>query len=271
MSLEFLRNAHEDKVALVVLGGPSAQYWKNIKADVIIGVNGVNDKIKDLDYWLCTENMAYPSQHIDERRYQTIMEMFNRTGADCRLVNSKSVKFLKNKENVIAIDRIGVEKEDLHLYSFRRFEEGLINGSLLKSQGMRGAVRVGTVALQAIHLAGILGCAEVHTIGFDLFFQDKHHWYEYPIYEETRFFTEDMFIDYNGIRTMWFWLETADYMKIAEDVMIRDGLDWTDHSHGLLKKEELRAASKIKMCFYGETIIGKKEYEEHRQFCEVCE
>ena len=236
------RNRFEGGKALVVLGGPSAKDWRDIKADVVIGVNGVNQKIKKLDYWLCTENMNYPVKMSKkgEQRYVEIMEMFQTTGAKQRLVNSKSYQYLADKIGVLTIDRIGVEAEDLHRYSFRRYEEGFINGSLLKhSEGMRGAVRVGTVALQAIHLAGILGCDEVHTIGFDLCLQDTHHWYKYPVYEQTRFFTEDMFIDYKGLKTMWFWVETAEYMKTADDVMLSDGLKWTDHSGGLLEKEGL--------------------------------
>lgn len=262
------------KKALVVLGGPSGKNWKSIDHDVLIGVNGVNGKIKHLDYWLCTENMAYPSNRsLDgEQRYIDIMRMFQKTGAKYRLVNKKSYDFLKNKENVIQIQRCGVEAEDLHLYSFRRYQEGLINGSLLKHmEGMRGQVRVGTVGLQAIHLAGILGCDEVHTIGFDLFLPDKHHWYSYPIYEETRFFTPAMFTEYEGLKTLWFWVETAEYMKKAEDVMIRDGLKWVDHSHGLLKKKKLRATQQYRLCHQGEKMLGTKSYEEHRQLCEVCE
>lgn len=238
--------AHADKYlggkALIVLGGPSAAGWRelhdSINPDVVIGANGANKEIDDLDYWLCVENMAYPFRKANEgeQRYIDIMEMFQRTGAETRMVNRKSYKFLEDAKNVIKIRRSHIEVEDLENFSFREYGEGLINGALMNRPEVGVPLRAGTVGLQAIHLAGILGVSEIHTIGFDLRLEgDKHHWYKYPIYEATRFFTEDMFTEYKDMTTLWFWIDTAKYLQEILPALEKEGITWTDHSNGLIQ------------------------------------
>ena len=105
---------------------------------------------------------------------------------------------------------------------------------------------VGTVGLQALHFAGILGVSEVHTIGFDLCFKEgqEHHFYKYPIYESNHYWkAETMFTKYQDVCTMFFWIDTARYLKQVEDIFERDHLKWTDHSQGLLSVFGLRSAA----------------------------
>jgi len=227
--------------ALLVLGGPSGKNWEKVRdeinPDLIFGANGAN--VIPLDVWLCAENMSYPSKMAEagEQRYIDIMEMFQRTGPKLRYVNEKSYHLLNDKTNVLQIRRNAVDAKDLKDFTFRKYGDGLIKGDLLRHvEGMNGSLRVGTVALQLIHLAGILMADEIHTVGLDLCFKDNHHWYTYPPYEVTRFFTEEMFTKYMGLNTLWFWVESAEYLNKIKPVLERDGIKWTDHSGGLLER-----------------------------------
>lgn len=245
--------AFQGKKALVVLGGPSASDWeavaREVNPDVLIGANGVNEKLPFLDFWLCTENLTYPMGQAEkgEQRYIDIMTMFRRKVAGVRLVNYKSFDFLTDKENAFRIDRDGRELDQMQNFSFREYSRGLLNGARMRRPEIIKDLRSGTVGLQCLHWAGILGCSEVHTIGYDLRFRDEvpHHWYKYPPYEETRFYKQNMFTTYNGIPTLYFWIDTANYLKAILPLMEREGLRWMDHSHGLFEefmKEEKATA-----------------------------
>lgn len=230
--------------ALIVLGGPSAENWKMLRdfitPDVIIGANGSN-KIP-LDYWLCVENMSFPAKKAEEgeQRYIDIMKSFNKLGPTTRFVNRKSVQFLEDRENVIPIRRSHIE--DPAGFDFRDYGEGFINGKLMNRPEVGVPLRAGTVGLQCLHLAGILGISEIHTIGYDLMLKGSHHWYQYPNYEPTRFYTEQMFTTHKGAKTMWFWVDTVEYLKKVEQEFSFHGIMWKDYSDGLIQLEKLEAS-----------------------------
>lgn len=229
--------------ALIVLGGASAAKWEalrdEVKPDVLIGVNGVNGVIPNLDFWLCTENMRNVFAHPNTERNKALAEMYQRTGARIRMVNFKSADYIVDQTNLIRIKRFGVDDpEHPGDFSFRNYGGGLITGSIYddKSKASK-TLRVGTVGLQSLHLAGILGCAEVHTIGFDLCFRGEHHFYAYPSYESDEVWNVSAFTTYKGLDTLYWWIETAKYMKKIAPLLRRDGIRWIDHSDGLLKIE----------------------------------
>jgi len=235
---------HPEGKALLVLGGPSAKNWEAVRdeigADVIIGANGVNNKIKDLDFWICAENMTYPNQKAleGEQRYIDIMKMFQRTGPKVRLVSWKTYDLLNDKNHAIKMKRQGYNYDMLGDFTFREYGDGLMNGAMLDLPETGVPLRVGTVALQMMHFAGILGVSEIHTIGYDLCLKKDHHWYKYPKYEKTRFYSEGMFIKYKGFKTLWLWVKTLDYLHELTHVFKRDEITWKDHSDGLLQKEK---------------------------------
>lgn len=230
--------------ALIVLGGYSAANWAELYAslnpDVLIIANGANALVENADYWLCAENMTRANRMAKEgdpaaMRY---MEMFHReSGARWKMVSWHSWGILKDTRNCVKIRRQGLELNEMGDFSFRHYGQGYLAGWLLKDVAAGAAVHVGTVGAQALHHAGILGCAEVHTIGYDLIFQERenHHAYQYPTYGVDKFRNASMFIDHEGIPTQRVWLETAQWLKEIEPLFKRDGLRWTDHSNGLLK------------------------------------
>ena len=85
----------------------------------------------------------------------------------------------------------------------------------------------------------------VEAIGFDLCFKDanRHHAYEYPKYQPDRFRTDQMFTSYKGFSTQHDWLQGAKWLKSIEPLFERDGLQWIDHSDGLLKVMGLGCAN----------------------------
>jgi hypothetical protein len=229
--------------ALIVLGGYSAVDWEqvrdSVRPDVILGANGVNAKIHDLDYWMCAENMTRSAKLADEgdERSRQFAEILNRKGARVRLVSHRSWHLLEDASDAICIRRQGYELTEIpENFTIRNYGEGYWSGWILKHKHAGVPVHVGTVGLHMLHHAGILGCSEVHTIGFDLMFRegDGHHWYPYPIYQADRFRNETMFTTFEGIPTQHYWIETAEYLKAVEWLFNRDGMRWIDHSNGLL-------------------------------------
>ena len=253
---------HKDRyfggVALVILGGPSGANWMKlrdvIRPDVIITSNG-NTDTPGAEYWLLTENMNYQNGRAlqgDERAIQ-FMRMLNAANtARFRMVSHRSWNLLKNKMDAVKVRRRGREIYDLDDFSFRQYGDGYWWGWMMKNtHALKRSVQthVGTVALQMIHHAGILGCAEVHTIGFDLMFKDNiHHWYSHPRYQPDRFSTEHMFIarryGETVVHTRLDMLETTEYLKAftRQGIFERDSFAWIDHSDGLLKLEGLECA-----------------------------
>lgn len=237
-------------VALVILGGYSAKRWQelyaSIRPDVIIGANGVNSMVHGLDYWVIAENMTRTARLANEGEADAIryMEMFNRdAGAKCKMVSHHSWRRLLDTRNCIKIRRHEylIDGSD---FNFREYGYGFLQGWVLQHTEAGVPVNVGTVGTQLLHLAGILGVAEVHTIGFDLMFREDnhHHAYDYPLYEADRFRNPEAFVEYKGYKSQWVWIETAQYLKQIEPLFERDGLTWRDHSEGLLKIEGLNCA-----------------------------
>ncbi len=229
--------------ALVVLGGYSAANWAelcaSIKPDVVIIANGANALVQNADYWICAENMTRSNRLAREGNPAAIayMEMFHRdAGAKTKLVSWHSWGILRDTSNCIRIRRQGLELDEMSGFSFRDYGMGYLAGWLLKDQTAGAAVHVGTVGAQCLHHAGILGCAEVHTIGYDLMFRDGsgHHAYDYPVYTVDKYRTSSMFVEYKGVRTQRVWIESAQWLKAIEPIFKRDGLRWIDHSGGLL-------------------------------------
>lgn len=239
--------------ALVVLGGYSALRWQEvreeIKPDVIIGANGVNALVYGLDYWMCAENMTRSLRMAKEGNPDALLfyEMFYReAGAKTKLVSHRSFTRLVDTRNCISIRRCGFEEDEIEKYfSFREYGLGYLAGWLIRHKEAGAEVHVGTVGAQLIHHAGILGCAEVHTIGYDLMFRDetRHHAYDHPLYKVDRFRTDQFRTEYKGVSTQWTWVETAQWLKSIEPLFKRDGLKWSDHSDGLLKLEGLDCAN----------------------------
>jgi hypothetical protein len=240
-------------VALIVLGGPSAAGWEElrdrIQPDVILGANGVNSMIQGLDVWICSENMNYTSRLAasGDARGIEYMEMFHReAGAKIKLISHRSWNLLKDTSNCISIRRIGYEADQVPAdFSYRVYGDGFMSGWIYDNfRYMRLRQRVGNAGCQLLHMASILGCTEIFTIGFDMLFRaaDHHHFYPYPIYRSDHFRNPENFINYQGIDTQVIWIECARFLATMEPYLERAGIHWMDCSNGLLKIMGLNCA-----------------------------
>lgn len=244
---------YDGATALIVLGGYSAKDWQalkdKVKPDVILIANGVNSMVENADYWVMAENLTRSHRMAAEgdKDSQKIVDMFHRdSGAKWRFVSHRSINRLADKSNVVSIRRQGYELSEItQWFSFRDYGLGLLAGWELQHKDAGAVVHVGTVGAQLLHLAGILGCFAVHTIGYDLMFKDadKHHAYDYPTYKVDKFRTDKFRLNYKGADTQWTWIETAQWLKAIEWVFERDGIEWFDHSNGLLKIEGVKGAA----------------------------
>lgn len=246
---------HKGGKALIVLGGYSSINWQELYAtiqpNVILGANGVNSLVPNLDYWLMMENLTrmYRLSREGDSDALAYMEMINRdSGAKTRLVSWHSFRLLTDTRNAIRVRRQPYEISEIPKdFTFREYGLGYLAGGFSSHpEAWRENihVNVGTVALQLIHHAGLLGVSEIHTIGLDLLFRDEknHHAYEYPIYKVDKYRNENQFVEYRGAMTQWLWVETALYFKQIEYIFARDGIVWRDHSRGLLELEGLACA-----------------------------
>lgn len=239
-----LKDKHKGGVALIVLGGNSAKDWQRVREqvnpDIVLGANGVNSMVDNLDYWMIAENMKHSAKKAEKGDPDSLamMKMFHReSGAKVKLVSHHSWNLLRNKENCIRIRRQGYEEHEIEQhFNFREYGLGYLAGWLLKHKEAGALVHVGTVAAQLLHHAGILGCREVHTIGLDLMFQDEtaHHAYPHPLYKSDRYRNPGFKTQYKGVDTQWAWLESGQFLQSIEPLFERDGLKWKDHSRGLL-------------------------------------
>jgi len=251
--------------ALLVLGGPSGKEWQSlqdeIKPDVILGANGTCFEIDNLDFHLVVENMHMAAGRASkgEERYQTMMKIISpENTAKVKMIsflNWKGSPIVDGRVKAIKIKRMGElgdnYEEQFERFSFREYGDGFLAGPLFDHPGALTSpkiqFRVGTVATQLLHLAGILGVKQVHTIGIDFCFRESsqhHHWYRYTNYQPDRFRTGAMFTQYEGLNTQWDWVSGGLWLRdMVEPLMERDGLQWVDHSNGLLKSLGLRCAN----------------------------
>jgi hypothetical protein len=198
--------------------------------DFIIGVNGVVCELgARLKYYLNLEAWDWRDG---------IPRGFNDARPAHRLISWKRYKFLTDTSNVIKVRRGGPVYLTGGRWSIREYRNGLATGPAIKAeQHVKVPTLVGTVAVQALHLAGILGVTMVHTIGLDLCWKNgEHHWHPYPpITADNRYWYPSMLTKYKDLETMHWWIESAEYLATLKTKMKREHLIWQDHSSGLLQ------------------------------------
>jgi len=226
------KDTYKGGSALIVLGGPSVKDFDMFEArgkyDVIMCVNGgIKSFGKYSDFWMCVEALDddYDMDLVEGEVYGH------------KLVNFKIWHRFKDKTRMLAVRR-GTRIRKLELWEPREYTIGLILGrDMQNTQYVNYPQPVGTVGLQCLHWAGILGCTKIDTVGWDLCFKyGLHHGYTYPpITTENRFWGKSMFITKYGLDTMWYWIETADVLIEVKKRLALFNIHWTDHSNGLLQ------------------------------------
>jgi len=157
--------------ALAVLGGASAKHWKRLRdalhPDVIIGANGTIFEIDNLDFHLVVENMHMAAGRAakGDSRYQQMIKILSPTHhARVRLVSYLSWDLVDDRAGAVRIRRLGELGSDyqtqMRRFNFRHYGDGFLAGPLFDRPGALTSTkikfRVGTVATQLLHLAGVL-------------------------------------------------------------------------------------------------------------------
>ena len=256
---------HKDKflgaTALLVLGGPSGIRWKKlrdeIKPDVIITCNGLTN-ISGATYWVLGENMnraLFYALKKSVERDRIFLKELGPNKARWRFINWQNWHtetdlnvgdyFDLYQPDIVKFNRFGFDYgPPPSSFTMRDYSDGLLSGWIFqKGRELRckSRWRVGTVAIHMLHLAGLVGCSELHTIGLDLSFPNgrkaPHHWFKWPMYTKDNFRSEQIFTTYEGVLdTQWDWIEGAEFINTLEPLFKRDKILWQDHSNGLLQK-----------------------------------
>lgn len=155
---------------IILANGPSAALYKPHKGDIVIACNNALALAPKAAYWLVCEGAAHVFPWFWEHTGYKGQVIWDRFIGNCteRLIAEYGAEFLS---------RVCWSLRCLLTDSFRlryyRFPNGK-QGGLVQSE--IGNCPVGTVLMQAIHLAGILGASAVEIYGGELYFpQGKQH------------------------------------------------------------------------------------------------
>ena len=235
--------------ALIICTGPSTegllQYKSKIRSkfDVVLGTNlSIKDFEEVMDYHLVTEKdpiLIYG--HMFAKGYRKDLP---------RILNWKTLhKFPQD----IPIYKCWREpfggNHDIMKFS-KNGKEGLLVGPI----GRQG-LSIGTVTLQSIHFACILGCKEIYLAGADLSFGEFDHYYKDRLYsnldefkkafaakKEIQAYINDInrvtvTVDGKPRETLEFFRDSAQFIdKIIENDCKPRGINVYDFSNGIITK-----------------------------------
>lgn len=222
------------QTALLVAGGLSAANWrelkKRVKPDIVIGVNGaVQDAGSELDFWVTTETTsALRTEWImDECPKHRIHNWKCQTAPIQRL--DTEGKWVETDLRIPSNDKTyWLARVEVHPgFLLRDYGLGLIMGPY----GHHLGSYITSVSLQAFHLACLLGCWQVHTVGLDFCVpavEGDHHFYPDQQIAAKRL------IPWKGVQTLRVWLELVRWWKEKiRPMCAQEGIEWTEHSGGL--------------------------------------
>jgi hypothetical protein len=243
-ALNRMKGIHKGKTFLIILGGPSGanarQLISELKPDITIGANGVIRAMKgDLDYWICMESWDKENPP----------EWFQDKCRGKRLITWKRYDYLKDKTNAYSVRRGGPKfaEGSIDTWNPREYQGGLYHCEKFNrpeiTAPLTGTFMLGTVAIQCLHFAALVGAKKIYTTGLDLCFRDSgEHWYPEVNYSHSNmWWDERMFTTYKGFRTMWWWVDSAKFLVKARKRLQVVGCEWVDLSDGLyaaMEKEQ---------------------------------
>lgn len=250
--ISVLEGRHPGSRILVVATGPSAEQVVPFDAhlheryDVVVALNGSVSRIEHLDYFLSVESQA----HLWDWYHHPVPPQVQRCVAESglRLAREGGRPDAQADRSLLHLRHVYLTPPDIRHYCNADGEEGLLVGP-------RGSTRLGrgTVSLQAIHFASLLGAAEIHLIGADLHFRGPvQHFYgenEYGTHEVDgkRYHALDVEKRMNPIEfavhprtgetveTTLHFKESAEYIDEVAGTLLPDaGVRLVDFSDGLL-------------------------------------
>lgn len=233
------KNKHRDCSALLMGTGDSAKtfipYKDKIKDrfDVVIGLNFITNDFEDiLDYHMIMEKdpvASYTEMHATGKYRRDLP----------RILNWKTLHKFPQDLNIYKATRANFGGK----YDITKYKHNGQEGVLVGPQKGKG-LSVGSVMLNALHLACIMGCSDIYMVGADLMFKGKYDHY----YNDNNFYRKSktkkanrspiVNVKHNGSthQSTQFFVESAEFM---DEVIVNKcrpiGIDAYDFSDGLLK------------------------------------
>lgn len=250
--ISVLEGRHAGSRILVVATGPSGRqavpYDERLheRYDVVVALNGSVTRISSLDYFLSVESEAYRWDWYHHPLPERVVRCVSESGL--RLAGEAGRPDAQAERSLLHLRHVYDSAPDIRHYRNAAGEEGLLVGP-------RGSTRLGrgTVSLQAIHFASILGANEIHLIGADLHFHGPvQHFYgdnEYGTHQVDgrRYHALDVETRLNPIETTvhprsgatvettLHFLESAAFIdEVSRTLLPPAGIAIVDFSDGLL-------------------------------------
>lgn len=235
---DIYKDAHVGASALIIGTGHSTKnllkYKDKIreKFDVVIGLNfSTRDFEEQMDYHVVLEkNPVKIYNSIKSGKYRKDLP---------RILNWKGIEGFPNDMLKVKATRSNFDGK----FDIREYSNNGKEGMLMGPQGNKG-LSVGSVALNAIHFVGILGCKDVYLIGSDFLFKDEYDHY-YPDNHYRKSTTKlanrspiiDIVHDGSEYKTTKFFQESAQFIdKVISKECKSAGMTIFDFSEGLISK-----------------------------------
>ena len=181
-----LEGRHPGARVLVVATGPSAKEVLPYDArlhdryDVVIGLNGSVDMVEHIDYFLSVESKASLWDWYHHPLPDNVIRCVSESGLRFARENGRPDE--QADRSYLLLRHVYDQPPDIRHYRNGAGEEGILVGPRGET-----ALGRGTVTLQSLHFASMLGASEVHLIGADLHFRGPiQHFYgqhEYGTHE----------------------------------------------------------------------------------------
>lgn len=237
---EELEEKHKDCSALLMGTGYSAKTFiphkKSIRDlfGIVIGLNFITNDFEDiLDYHMILEKdpvASYTEMH-KTKKYRRDLP---------RILNWKTLHKFPNDLNIYKATRANFNfRPNIKKYRHNG-QEGLLIGP---QKGKN--LSVGSVMLNALHLACIMGCKHIYMVGADLMFKDDNDHY----YKDNNFYRKSktkeanrspiVQVNHKGETrySTQFFVESAEFIDEVIDKHCRSlGIEVYDFSDGLLKR-----------------------------------
>jgi hypothetical protein len=236
---QFLKDKHPNSDILVLGTGVSTakilKYKERLKEkfDAIIGVNfAIKDFEEEMDYHVIAEKGTIkPFMNVENGNFvyrKDLVRVFN-----WKIIDKypKDMTFIKSNRNSFDGN-----------YSIREYRHNGTEGLLTGPRSV-DKIALGTVVLQSMHLACILGAKNIYLSGADFVFTPEYdHYYKDKLYRDMKrdWQTPVITIEHNGkeYKTLRYFKDSAEFL----DPFIRElgglGIKVCSFSDGLLKEAE---------------------------------
>lgn len=226
-----------DGYALIIGTGSSTAKLLNYKSEikkhfnVVIGLNFATKDFEDImDFHIIMEKNPVVMAAEMSLNYRKDL---------IRVLNYKSIGLFPKDMNIIKARRDQFQ-DTFSITSYRsKYYEGL-----LEKRKPGRLLYYGTVMLQALHFACILGCKNIYLIGADLMFKDEFdHYYKDRFYRdpvtapESRSPLSNVIVNGETFQTTYVFKKSAKYIDKAIIGQCRTrGIEVYDFSDGLIKQ-----------------------------------